>query len=147
MGTVYRKTVTRKLPAAAEIIIRKGERLARWKRNGKTRLAPIIVGRDGSERIADTAATYTAKFRDGAGVVVEVSTGCRDADAARSVLADLERRAELVKAGVLTTGQGAAADHRRTPLADHFAAYLASLQSQGVSQMHRDNKRRQLDRL
>ncbi|MGH7192326.1 MAG: tyrosine-type recombinase/integrase, partial [Candidatus Saccharimonadales bacterium] len=106
-----------------------------------------IVGRDGSERIADTAATYTAKYRDGAGVVVEVSTGCRDADAARSVLADLERRAELVKAGVMTTGQDAAADHRRSPLADHFAAYLASLQSQGVSQMHRDNVRRQLDRL
>lgn len=29
MGTVFKKTVTRVLPAAAEIIVRKGERLAR----------------------------------------------------------------------------------------------------------------------
>jgi hypothetical protein len=34
MGSVYRKAVTKPLPADAEIITRKGERLARW-RDGK----------------------------------------------------------------------------------------------------------------
>jgi hypothetical protein len=43
------------------------------------------------------AATFTAKYRDGEGIVREVATGCRDEQAARSVLARLERRAELVK--------------------------------------------------
>ncbi|MGH7192264.1 MAG: tyrosine-type recombinase/integrase, partial [Candidatus Saccharimonadales bacterium] len=147
MGTVYRKTVTRPLPTAAEIITRKGERLARWKRNGKTRMAKITVGRDGAERIADTAATYTAKYRDGNGVVVEVATGCRDADAARKILGELERRAELVKAGVVTADENAVADHQATPLAEHFAAYLDHLQAKGASKMHRDNVRRQLERL
>ena len=38
MGTVYRKTVTKPLPEAAEIIARKGERLASWQDSGvKTR--------------------------------------------------------------------------------------------------------------
>src|SRR5487761_1456917 len=134
MGTVFKKTVTRPLPADAEIITRKGQRLARWKRNGKTRMAPVIVGRDGSERIADTASTYTCKFRDGNGIVTELASGCRDADAARAVLAELERRAELVKAGVVTA-------------AENFDAYGDYLLTQGASKAHRDNVRRQLKRL
>jgi len=31
MGTVYRKTFTKPLPAGAKIIVRKGERFAKWK--------------------------------------------------------------------------------------------------------------------
>jgi hypothetical protein len=30
------------------------------------------------------AGTYTAKYRDGSGNVLEVATGCRDIDAARA---------------------------------------------------------------
>ena len=38
MGTVYRKTATTSLPDGAEIMTRKGERLARWKdRKGRAR--------------------------------------------------------------------------------------------------------------
>src|SRR5487761_1102364 len=147
MGTVFKKTVTRPLPADAEIITRKGQRLARWKRNGKTRMAPVIVGRDGSERIADTASTYTCKFRDGNGIVTELASGCRDADAARAVLAGLERRAVLVKAGVVTAAENSVAAHQGAPLADHFDAYGDYLLTQGASKAHRDNVRRQLKRL
>jgi len=149
MGTVYRKTFTKPLPAGAEIIVRKGERLARWKdAKGKARTAPM-VGDDAAEpsRMTVTAGTYTAKYRDGNGLVVEISTGCRDADAARRVLAELERRAELVKAGVVTAAENAVADHQATPLAEHFAAYLDHLHAKSASQMHRDNVRRQLERL
>ena len=52
MGTVFKKTFTKPLPAGAETFVRKGERFARWKdRKGKTRTAPLTVGKDGSERI------------------------------------------------------------------------------------------------
>ena len=48
MGTVYRKTFTKPLPAGAEIIVRKGQRLAEWKdAKGKTRTAPVTTGKDG----------------------------------------------------------------------------------------------------
>jgi hypothetical protein len=30
MGTVFKKTVTKPLPARAKIIVRKGQRLAQW---------------------------------------------------------------------------------------------------------------------
>ncbi len=151
MGTVYRKTFTKPLPADAEIIVRTGERFARWKAGGKLRVVPM-VGDDAADpnRILVSAGTYTAKFRDGAGIVREISTGCRDETAARRVLGDLERRAELVKSGVMTGAEDLVSAHQATPLAGeqgHFAAYLTKLLNDGASKMHRDNVRRQLDRL
>ena len=111
MGTVFKKTATKPLPAGAKIIIRKGERLAEWiDAKRKRRTAPVTTGKDGTERIVITARTYTAKFRDGSGIVKEVATGCRDEQAARSVLSKLERRAELVKGEVLTAAEDAIGD-------------------------------------
>lgn len=52
MGTVFKKTFTKPLPAGAETFVRKGDRLARWKdRRGKTRTAPLTVRQDGAERV------------------------------------------------------------------------------------------------
>lgn len=98
MGTVFRKQTTRPLPPGAEIIVRKGERLARWKdRKGKTRTAPLTVGTGGTDRIVTESPYFVAKYRDGTGVVRVVPTGCRDETAARQVLADLERFAGIAK--------------------------------------------------
>jgi integrase len=148
MGTVYRKTVTRKLPPGAEVFTRKGEHFARWKdRKGKTRTAPIIQGKDGSERISVESPYFIAKFRDGNGIVVEQSTGCRHEDAARRVLADLERRAELIRSGVMNTAEAVIARHQATPLAEHFAAFDTHLQAKGVTQNHREGTVSYLRRL
>jgi integrase len=148
MGTVFRKQVTRPLPPGAETFVRKGERFARWKdRRGKTRTAPLTVGKDGSERIVTESPFYVAKYRDGAGVVREEATGCRDETAARQVLADLERKAELVRSGVITATQAAVGDHQPAPLAEHFDAYLAHLEAAGATKEHRANVKRQLRRL
>jgi integrase len=149
MGTVYRKTFTKPLPAGAEIIVRKGERLARWKdAKGKARMAPI-AGDQATEpnRISVTAGTYTAKYRNGNGLVVEVSTGCRDQDAARRVLAELERRAELVKAGVVTAAESAVGHHQGTALADHFNAYIDHLKAKGVHSTRIKNAGGRLNRI
>ena len=134
MGTVYRKTVTKPLPAGAKLIVRKGQRLAEWlDSKEKRRTAPVATGQDGTDRIVITARTFTTKYRDGSGIVREVPTGCRDETAARSVLGDLERRAELVKAGVLTVAEDAVADNQGTPLAEHFAAYVAHQAAKGLN--------------
>src|SRR5262245_32290312 len=93
MGTVYRKIVTKPIPEGAEILNRNGEEVARWKVRGKTRTAPVTA----KGRIAIESSTFTAKYRDGDRIVREVATGCKDETAARKVLSDLERRAELVK--------------------------------------------------
>ncbi len=148
MGTVFKKTYMKPLPAVAETFFCKGERLVRWKdRKGKTRTALMTVGKDSDERIIIESPFYVAKYRDGNGIVREVSTGCRDETAARGVLADLERRAELVKAKVITTAEDAMADHSATSLADHFAAFDSHLVAKGASQNYRSCTRRYLDKL
>jgi integrase len=145
MGTVYKKTFTKPLPAGAKVIFRKGKRLAEWKdAKGKTRTAPLT---DAGDRVAVTAGTYTAKYRDGAGIVREVATGCRDESAARSILAKLERRAELVKAEVITAAEDAIIDHQSTPLADHIAAFIDHQRAKGVHRVRVKNTENRLRRL
>lgn len=74
-------------------------------------------------------------------------TGCRDETVARGVLADLERRAELVKAKVMTSAQDAIADFQGAPLEEHFKAYEEHLQAKGTSRIHREDTGRYLRRL
>jgi integrase len=148
VGTVFKKQVTRPLPPEAEIFTRKGERFARWKdHRGKTRTAPLTVGKDGADRILTESPYYVAKYRDGAGVVQTVATGCRDETAARQVLADLERKAELVRSGVMTVAEAAIGDHQAAPLAEHFAAFDQHHQAKGVTKIHREDTGRYLNRI
>src|SRR5262245_41122251 len=102
MGNVYRPTLTRALPRDAEIVERDGVRTARWRTgHGKIQTAEVITTERG-ERIVQQSGKFIARFRDADGVVKLVATGCRDEVAARARMAELERRAELVKSGVLT---------------------------------------------
>ena len=148
MGTVFRKTRTQPLPAGAELFTRAGQQFAKWKpAKGKTRTAKVATAEDGSLRIQTEAATYTAKFRDGQGHVRAVSTGCRDEDAARSVLSKLERRAELVRSEIISPAEDATADHQATPITDHFAVYLNHLRAREASPVRVANMRSQFDRV
>jgi hypothetical protein len=148
MGSVFKKAVTRPLPTGAEFIVRKGVRLARWRdAKGKLRTAPVTTGRDGTDRIRDESRTYFARHRDGNGVVVETPTGCRDESAARQVLADLERRAERVRAGVITPAEARTAEHLSTPIGHHVGAYLTGLEASGASPKHVAESRRVLNRV
>src|SRR6188768_3119230 len=112
MASVYRKTVTRNLPSGAELFRRQGSQYARWTDSkGKRQTAPVIQGRDGSQRVRVESGTYIAKYRDGQGAVQEVSTGCRSKDAAMAILKDLTDRAEKVKSGILTATEDAMSAH------------------------------------
>jgi hypothetical protein len=146
MGNVFKKTVTRPLRPNAEIITRQGGRLARWRdATGKTKTVPVTVGKDAAERIRDESSTYVARFRDG--IVVEVSTGCRDKTAAQNVLADLERKAERVLSGLLTPAEARTAEHLATPIRAQFDAYLNALAAAGSVPLHRHNVKTYLNRL
>ncbi len=145
MGTVYKATFTKPLPTGAKIIVRTGRQLAEWQdAKGKRRTAPLTAAGD---RIAVKAGTYTAKYRDGSGVVRKITTGCRDKTAAESVLADLERRAEKVKGGILTADEAAAIDQQDRPLAEHVAAFLNHQTAKGISRVQLNNTRSRLDRI
>jgi hypothetical protein len=148
MGSLFKKAITRPLPPGAEIITRKGERLARWRDGkGKMRTAPVTTGQNGADRIRDESGTYVARYRDGNGIVVEVSTGCRDKTAAQNVLADLERQAEKVRSGLLTPAEARSSEHIARPLRDHVGAYIESMKARGVTPTHRKAANSYLNRL
>ncbi len=140
MGVVFKPIVTRPLPRGAEVV---GDR-ARWRdMHGKPREARVRETPRGL-CVEVHVARYLARYRDASGVTRTVATGCRDEAAARAVLVELERRAELVKAGVLSPVQDAMSDHRRAPVAHHIDAYAASLRARGVTEKHSKGVKRRV---
>ena len=148
MGSIFKKVVTRPLSAGAEIIERKGVRLARWKdAKGKVRTAKATTGQDGSDRLQTVSSTYYARYRDGSNLVVEKPTGCRDESAARQVLAEWERKAERIRAGLMSSAEARTVEHQNVPIGQHVAGYIESMKARSVVEMHRDNTRRHLETL
>lgn len=126
MGSVFKPSVTRPLPANATLVTRGGKRVAVWTdAAGKKRQAPVTAG--DPPRLRERAGNYSAQYRDGDGIVRRVPTGCKSADAARAVLTTLERRAEQVRSGIVTQAEVNVAEHADTPIAEHVAAYVAAL--------------------
>ena len=100
------------------------------------------------------AATYTAKYRDGVGLVVKVATGCRSLDAAKRLLVDLETRADKVRSGSWTAAEDSVMVHQSTPIREHLDAYFSHLESkrgkgskERVSPRHVANVKRCLNRI
>ena len=78
MGSIRNTTFTKPLPANAEVFVVKGETFAKVKPpKGRAVTYPAMLGKDSSQRIAVTSATYVAKFRDDSGIIQKVSTNCR----------------------------------------------------------------------
>ncbi|MFY7874478.1 MAG: hypothetical protein ACOVQM_03475, partial [Pirellula sp.] len=104
MGTIYKQLVTRPLPANAVIEPKRRrataqelksnptvatvvEQIATWPdRSGRKRKAVVVTRSNGTLGVRSQTATYYASFRDGEGILQEVPTGCKDKQAAMSVL-------------------------------------------------------------
>jgi len=128
MAHVFRPVYSRPLSPDAELYERKGGRFARWTdRRGRKRTGRVITGPGGTLRVAVQAETYAARYRDHTGRLRTVATGCRDRAAAQAVLGELQRRVELVRAGVLSASEAAAAGHQAASLVEHVEAYLRHL--------------------
>lgn len=148
MGTVFRKAWTAPLPPGAEIVEQRGKRLARYRtRNGKLRTAEVFTAVDGRVRIRGETKSYIAKFRDAAGHWIERPTGCSDETAARAVLAQLERRAELVRAGVLTPEEDAASRHGAESIDATLDAWRDHLRLKGSTEHWYTQARRRVARV
>lgn len=148
MGTILKKTYARHIPKGAERFMEDGKEYARWKlRGGRTATAEIQVRDDGSEYIVIKSILFYAKYRDGSGQQVVESTGCKDKSAAMAVLAKMERRAEKVRAGLITVAEDRAIDWLDIPLGEMVEDYAAHLKAQGVSKRQVPDRKQQLDKI
>ncbi len=128
MARVFRQKFTKAMPKAAQVVtVGRGEnarQVARWTdASGERREAPVTR----AGLVAFESETYYAEFRDGAGVLRRVATGCRNREAANALLADLVRRSERVRSGIQTEAEAEVADRLDEPILDHVADYVADL--------------------
>lgn len=150
MATVYRRSYTMPMPKNAEFIERNGKTIAQWvDARGKKHTEQTTTGRKGQLKIIRYAPTFWAQYRDADGRMVVESTGCRDKQTARHVLAEKLKRVEHIKAGILNAQECRIADHSSLPLESHIDAYMQHLKAKTirrrkVSAGHRDNVQRQL---
>ena len=77
--------------------------------------------------------------------MIEAATGCRDESAARQVLADLERRSERVRSGLITSAESRIVKHLTTPIGEHVDAFIASIESSDATAKHVRETRRVLN--
>ena len=106
--------------------------------------APVFILDDGRHVIRQESSSYFARYRDQDKALITVSTGCRDESAAKQVLADLEKRVERIKSGILTPAEDAASEQQKRNVGHHLDAYVSTLTG---SAMHRENTRSYLKRL
>ena len=149
MGMIYRKAYTMPVPAGAEIVEQGAQRIARWRlRNGQLRSAEVVEDcKDDKLRVRGQSRFFMARYRDGSGRTVEISTNCKDPIAARAVLTKLERKSELVRAGVMSPEEDCAADHAGQPLSKHLDAYVRHLQAKGGNARRIGMVRRRIERV
>ncbi|HSW47238.1 MAG TPA: hypothetical protein VLM89_16870 [Phycisphaerae bacterium] len=148
LPTVYKPTVTRPMPAEAELFEQDGRPHARWRDGrGRLRTAPVVVPDKGpyagQQRIALESDRYVVRYRDAEGVVRTASTDCRDERQARQLLE------QLVSQAAASCPKPAAAGGERRPIAfrDHFREYLQDLKGRGAPTARLADIERQVRRL
>ncbi|MHB1524619.1 MAG: hypothetical protein ACYCYB_11775 [Candidatus Dormibacteria bacterium] len=124
MPSLRKIPFTKPIPTGAEVFAKKGKRMARWI-DGKNKPREAEVTEDGT-RIRQLSRKWYGSYTDAVGVerCVPLAT---DKTAAGQMLAELVRRAELGKAGIVDPYE----QHRKRPLAEHLADFEASLLAKG----------------
>lgn len=134
MARVFRQRYTRPLPPGAKVEMRKGSPCVRIAGKWLT----VNAART---RYTCLSKTWYAEYRDENGIPRIESTRCTDEEAARAVLAAIQRRVELVRAGVLSPATAAASQFALDPLQTHVDTWLRGLQALGRSTSYRNSCR------
>ena len=137
MGRIFKKRIRQNIPKGSTFTTRKGVEYAQWKgRDCKKRQGEVVTQADGSKRVLVESSTYMCRYRDGSGVIHEASTKCRGMESARAVLGELERRAEKVRAGIISPQEDAVSDWQSLPLCDHIEDYRRYMEGRRLTKKH-----------
>ena len=130
MANLYKKTYPMSMPKGAEIVTRRGKKVARWMNGrGNEKTAPL---HEDGRRMIYVSDVWYARYKDTDGRERRISTGCRDEQAAGKVLSDLLGEVEKVRAGIVTPKELETAEQARRPICEHVADYLNHLKSKRV---------------
>ena len=140
MARIYRQTYTKPLPEDAQVITRRGKRLAKFRgRDGRQQTAPLSA--DGAKVILETKKWYI-EYRDGNGSPRKAA-GYTDKQATEQKAAQLERQAAHQETGLIDRF----AEHRKRPLSEHIEEWHASLIARGNTAKHADQLKRRVEKI
>jgi integrase len=140
MASVFRQTYKRPVPEGAEIVTRKGKRLAKWKdERGRTKTAPL--SKDGTKIVLEYRNWYVAySGPDGRRVVVK---GYTDREATEQLARDQEKLAARIKRGLVTVEMG----KEDTTVATALDAYLVDMERLDRDETYRYNIRHLVEKM
>ena len=119
MAYIFKQKRRKAIPAGAEILRRKGGKVAKWATaQGRTMTAAV----DG-DCIVTEGATYKARWRGADGTMRTQSTGCRTADMAQKWLDTRVNEVERVRSGVVSASEAATAAKSTGLIVDAVAAF------------------------
>ena len=149
--TVYKPAVTRPLPTGVELFEDQGRLSARWRDSrGRLRTAPIVVAEKGpyagQQRIVIESDRYVARYRDAAGVIRTVATGCRDEAEARGVLDRLMHEAG-VEQQIPAKGSSIPSTQAAKSFGAHFRDYIRTLKARRIPARRLADAERQVRRV
>jgi len=133
MAFVYKRKRRQAIPDGAEIIRRRGGKVAKWVSNGRTYTADV----DGDSVIIE-GCTYQARWRGADGTVHDASTGCRDKDRAEKWLSRKTAEAERVISGVITQREADMAVRAAGALLTAVDAFASDMTARGRTPEHVD---------
>ncbi len=124
MASVYKKKYPTELPAGAEIITRRGKKVARWE-SGKGQVRTAALLPDG--RMQFVSDCWYVRYRDATGKMRRQSTGCHEKQAAEKMMADILADVDKLKAGIISSQEMKIANHANQSLEKHLEDYLEHL--------------------
>ncbi len=133
MGFVYKRKRRQSIPDGAEIIRRRGGKVAKWESNGRTYTADV----DGDSVIIE-GRVYYARWRGADGRTHMASTGCRDKGMAETWLSRRTDEAERVISGVITQGEADTATRAAGALSAAVDAFASDMTARGRTAGHID---------
>ncbi|QEL18837.1 tyrosine-type recombinase/integrase [Limnoglobus roseus] len=128
MGSLLHPTYTAPIPKNAERVKVKGRPCVRFASRGKVRTLPL--SEDGT-RVVKQAAKWYGQYVDADGTTQRKPLA-RDKEAARQLLAEIEKKVERRRSGLVDVTD----EHARRPLLEHLDDYEAILRAKGDTDRH-----------
>ena len=127
---LFKRTHKKPIPEGATVTRTRAGKVAKWT-DPRGRKQTAAVSEDGNHILLE-AATWTARYRNSEGKVIQRPTGCEKLEYAQTKLSDWLGLEEKRKAGIVSGREATAAEWAYVSMTDHVNAFKATMTAKGL---------------